>query len=182
MPGCIDTTKSALPARQSLLYQPKMPPNSLDQLTENQKACLRLLWQERMTIAQVGYRLGIAEDTVDQRLRGARRRLGVTSSMDAARLLAEHENVSGLPDMSPSSVYPSSDIPSEPVAAPPPGHRSNTGASWHWPLPRWNGEENDLGVGQRVFWSFTLAALAIITMVMAMSMGEAVTRLSLMLR
>lgn len=171
-----------------------MPAPQFDRLTDGQKQSLRLLWHERLRIADVAFRLGIAEDTVDQRLRAARRHLGVGSSMEAARLLAEYEeggDVSrpiltvemGTAAMSPSPVYPSSDIPEPSAPAPLGANRAEAGADkWRWPLPRWNGEENNLGIGQRLFWVFAIMAASIVSLMLALTMAESLTRLIRMLR
>ncbi|MDT8757397.1 DUF4019 domain-containing protein [Sphingomonas psychrotolerans] len=59
-------------------------------LTEREKETLRLLVRgyDAKSIAQ---RLGLSVHTVNERLRDARRKLGVASSREAARLLAETE-------------------------------------------------------------------------------------------
>ena len=62
----------------------------LESLSDKEKQALRLLLQghDAKSIAQV---LGLSPHTVNERLRDARAKLGVTSSREAARLLAEAE-------------------------------------------------------------------------------------------
>jgi DNA-binding CsgD family transcriptional regulator len=62
----------------------------LQDLTEKQKACLRLV-SENYSSKEIGRRLGITHHTVDQRLRTATNNLGVDSRFEAARLLAAFE-------------------------------------------------------------------------------------------
>lgn len=170
-----------------------MPAPHFDRLTDGQKQSLRLIWHERLRIAEVAFRLGVAEDTIDQRLRGARRHLGVGSSMEAARLLAEHESdehapVPSPPPCAPASpspfpVYPASGVPPTPVPAPSLPDRGGAGVeTWRWPLPRWNGEENNLGAGQRLFWVFAIMVASIVSLMLALTMAESLTRLVRMLR
>lgn len=176
-----------------------MPAPNFDKLTPGQKQSLRLIWHERLRIAEVAFRLGVAEDTVDQRLRAARRHLGVGSSMEAARMLAEHEGdppvVPPAPSVrngaatepsaepSPSPVYPPSGVPERTLPAASGSGRGGAGAdTWRWPLPRWNGEENNLGAGQRLFWVFAIMVASILSLMLALAMAESLTRLVRMLR
>jgi DNA-binding CsgD family transcriptional regulator len=86
-----------------------------DRLSEGQKACLRLVLAHH-EIKEIARELGVAPDTVKQRLQAARRLLGVSRSIDAARLLADHE----AQDAYPSRVYPPRDVP-DPVDPMPSG-------------------------------------------------------------
>ena len=63
------------------------------ELTEGQIACLRLV-DEHRTSKEIARILGISPYTVDQRLSLARKKLGASSRIEAARLFAEVENIS----------------------------------------------------------------------------------------
>lgn len=67
-----------------------MTQDRIDRLTERQRECLRLLFAHYKP-GEIATRLGISTDRVNQHLKGARERLGVSRSIDAARLLAEAE-------------------------------------------------------------------------------------------
>lgn len=60
-------------------------------LPERQKAVLRLVFQN-YEAKQIAQTLGISPHTVNDHMRAARRTLGVARTMDAARLLANHEH------------------------------------------------------------------------------------------
>lgn len=82
-------------------------------LSEGQLLCLRLVAQHR-TSKEIARELGISEDTVDQRIASARRKLGAQSRAEAARILTAAER----PDIYGQPVYPSSDLPPAPKIAP----------------------------------------------------------------
>ncbi|GAA4024955.1 hypothetical protein GCM10022280_27290 [Sphingomonas swuensis] len=63
-------------------------------LTDREKAALRLLLAGHDAKSIATY-LGLSVHTVNERLRGARRKLGVGSSREAARVLAAAENPTG---------------------------------------------------------------------------------------
>jgi DNA-binding CsgD family transcriptional regulator len=62
----------------------------VDRLTERQRECLRLVYQH-MKSKDISRVVGVSPHTVDMRLRHAIRTLGVNSRIEAARLLAQHE-------------------------------------------------------------------------------------------
>lgn len=66
--------------------------NGISTLSEREKATLRLLvsGHDAKSIAR---HLGLSVHTVNERLRNARRKLGVSSSREAARLLFDHEAI-----------------------------------------------------------------------------------------
>lgn len=59
-------------------------------LTDAEREVLRL-WHRRASAKKIALQLGITHWAVNERLRSARRRLGVADSSEAARLLAEAE-------------------------------------------------------------------------------------------
>ena len=61
-----------------------------NQLTEGQKACLRLV-DDHHTSKEIARKLGISPFTVDQRLDAARRKLAASSRKDAAKMFAAME-------------------------------------------------------------------------------------------
>ncbi len=67
-----------------------MDADRLARLTEQQRACLRLV-SANMTSKEIAPYLGIEPGSVDQHLKAAMRILGVGDRRAAARLLAEHE-------------------------------------------------------------------------------------------
>lgn len=62
----------------------------LDQLSERQKQCLRLKYANLET-KEIARELELSPHTVSEHLRDARKVLGVSRSMHAARLLVAHE-------------------------------------------------------------------------------------------
>lgn len=66
-----------------------MEPEALGRLTARQKQCLRLLY-ERHDAKGIARSLGITAEGVHYHLREARRVLGVSRSLEAARLYADH--------------------------------------------------------------------------------------------
>ncbi|MCA1749583.1 MAG: helix-turn-helix transcriptional regulator [Parasphingopyxis sp.] len=65
--------------------------NPFDSLSEEQRDCLRMVF-EHMTSKDIARRLGISHHTVDQRIKTAMRLLDAPSRVEAARMLARHEN------------------------------------------------------------------------------------------
>ncbi|WP_082006606.1 helix-turn-helix domain-containing protein [Sphingomonas sp. ERG5] len=126
-----------------------MPPGGIDQLTEAQRACLRLVLTRRNSkeIAQV---LNISPHSVDKRIERAVAALGAASRFDAARRLADHE---GGQTYEPIAHEPI-DVASPAVQAPP---RHSTAPSGYGrrlfgfaPVGRINGDaRNDLTKLQR---------------------------------
>jgi DNA-binding CsgD family transcriptional regulator len=69
---------------------PAVALNDVAQLSDGQKACLRLV-DDHHTSKEIARILGISPFTVDQRLDAARRKLGAASRKDAAKLFAAME-------------------------------------------------------------------------------------------
>ncbi|NIJ62183.1 hypothetical protein [Qipengyuania flava] len=67
------------------------PDDPVLRLTENEKVCLRRKMLPE-TSKEVARALDISTHAVDKRLKTARLKLGVSTTLDAARILAEHEN------------------------------------------------------------------------------------------
>jgi len=62
----------------------------VERLSERQRECLRLVYQ-RFTSKEIGLKLGVAPDTVDQHIKRAMRTLGTGSRAEAARLVFVHD-------------------------------------------------------------------------------------------
>ncbi len=108
------------------------------ELTEGQKACLRLV-DDHHTSKEIARILGISPFTVDQRLDAARRKLGAASRKDAAKLFAaveqgnisepfvyeaqrlEQQRIAGIPETSPNRSEPIFTRMSSLVSIPPIG-------------------------------------------------------------
>lgn len=69
-----------------------MGDDRFDKLTERQRECLRLV-QSGHEVKEIARELGIGPTAVVERLRAARKTLGVDSSRQAARMLAIEEGV-----------------------------------------------------------------------------------------
>jgi DNA-binding CsgD family transcriptional regulator len=63
---------------------------AINDLSERQKQCLRHLYQN-LSVKEIALELGLSPHTVNEHLRQARRTLGVSRSMQAARLLVRAE-------------------------------------------------------------------------------------------
>lgn len=142
-------------------------------LTEAQRVALRL-FMERKTAKQIAQELGITPKAVELRLKGARDALGVSTSAEAARILATaeknnafRETLGGSTEVADPAISPSpSDIDSEgsdpardrkvmsearvAFAHQPARLQSGLG----WPLPSEGGGRNELGLSARLLWPF----------------------------
>ncbi len=67
-----------------------MSSEAISKLTARQRDCLRLVLQHKQS-KEIGRELGISPMTVDNHFRSAIQTLGVSSRLEAARLLAAHE-------------------------------------------------------------------------------------------
>src|SRR6187402_3853669 len=63
---------------------------ALARLTDNEKECLRRRLRQQ-TAKEMALELGVSPHAVEKRLKMARTKLGLSSSLEAARLLAEAE-------------------------------------------------------------------------------------------
>jgi len=143
-------------------------------LTEAQRVALRL-FMERKTAKQIALELGITPKAVELRLKGARDALGVSTSAEAARLLAAAEQeistfrqtLGGSTEVARSASSHSPDpigsggaeqaidrrVLSEARAA-----FAHQPIRWQagldWPFPSGGERRNDLGLGARLLWPF----------------------------
>ena len=150
----------------------------LEDLTEGQRQCLRLVLRHKTSKA-IARDLGISPHTVDQRLRTAMRALGATSRVEAAQIHASLE--ADAPYQ--SSVYQPSHLADagEPGTYPPPtGGDRRPGNAMREEIPRFGpgsprpvsplklpigdsgGIRNRLGLWQRLAWTAGTAILLLI--------------------
>lgn len=93
--------------------QPNPLAVSLLALTEGQRACLRMVYSH-MKSKDIARILGVSPHTVDMRLRTAMRTLGVTSRIEAARLLVQDETGGeAAPDVYQALIYQAPDVAAE---------------------------------------------------------------------
>lgn len=147
-----------------------MTGNAVERLSEAQKECLRLV-AAGMELKEVARELGISPNAVVERLRNARRTLGVGTSREAARLFAASEGGAdyirhvAIPDGVAGSRPPTPFCPPSNAgsgsAGEGPGSVSireeqtpylaagpSAGSRFPWPFPTAGRERNDLTGGQ----------------------------------
>jgi DNA-binding CsgD family transcriptional regulator len=136
----------------------------LDRLTEQQRACLRMVYRH-MTSKEIAPRLGIEPGSVDQHIKAAMRVLGVGERRTAARLLAEYEGAAA-----PGEELAVHEQQAEFEAAPPhpPGPRL--------PLPIWGSRPSDLGPWRRLAWIFAIMFLIALSFGVFLAGLEALSR------
>lgn len=99
----------------------------LSELTEREKDVLRLLAASH-DAKSAAAELGLSVHTINERLRTARQKLGVSSSRAAARLLAEAEG--GAPKTFVDKDFGEAAVPPVIDSAPPPARRSGSRQGW----------------------------------------------------
>ena len=164
-------------------------------LTERERQCLRLVF-DRLRPKEIGRELGISHHTVNGHLQQAMRKLGATSSLEAARLChaadrqSAPEKITGYPfgvefghvssDLNPSQQGASHDRVRDGAF----GERWATGAfplagrfpRARWPLPAAGENRNDLTPAERLFWiAAGMVAVAIIAF-MGAAAAESIQR------
>jgi len=150
-----------------------MDSDRLERLTEQQRVCLRLVY-EHMTSKEIAPHLGIEPGSVDQHIKAAMRTLGVGDRRAAARLLAEHEGRSSSHPLEFASSTASGLAMREDQAGfdatpPPQGPRL--------PLPIWGGRPSDLSIAIRLGWIFGLILLIALAFGLFVTGFEALSRL-----
>ncbi len=170
-------------------------------LTEAQRECLRLVYM-RWQISEIAGKFNISIGAVNQRLKLARQTLGVASSLEAARLLAEFERlpVDYIPTTSmrntvvPDELHDAGEGPAENgevEAGWPTWHEMREpqarylGPTYHqgwlrWPVPSQEGAINDFTVPQILFWVVAIALAAgsalVVIIGVALSIQDAISR------
>jgi len=173
--------------------------SALAQLSDGQRACLRLVIQH-MSSKDIARELNISPHTVDQRLKLAMHSLGARSRVEAAKLLAAHE----LSDPYQPLIHQSPDIAapplpddaSEALGCGEPSHipahvgvdqataRSVYGVSSDqpqarnmWPFPLAEGDVNTLTVTERLGWIVVIAIGSALAFGMILAGLDALSRL-----
>lgn len=156
---------------------------NLAKLTERERVCLREVMLHK-TSKEIAQDLGISPHTVDQRLRVAIRKLGVTTRFEAARTLYESEQKTYQRDVYQSDGVVETPIPSLPIEPrqtddPIASTKEEIESQPEGALPEaqedanplrfsksgQDGEgrkRNDLGIIQRLAWTLALTCLLII--------------------
>lgn len=147
------------------------PDDPLATLTDAEKEVLRLFLVHSDT-SLIGRAIDRSVHAVEQRLKSARRKLGVTRSLDAALLLARAE---GAPAYQMAELRPS-------VAGGPPVTPANPAVEGGWsmllPLPTKGRPWNNLPAWTRLAWIlFGMFAVAISTLAIV-NVAETLSRLS----
>jgi DNA-binding CsgD family transcriptional regulator len=142
-----------------------MDTERLDRLTEQQRACLRMVYRH-MTSKEIAPRLGIEPGSVDQHIKAAMRVLGVGERRTAARLLAEHEGAAA---------------PGEGLAVHEEQAEFEAGAmtpsrKFQPPLPIWGGKPSDLGPLRRLAWIFAIMLMIALSFGVFLAGLEALSR------
>ena len=151
-----------------------MESDPVERLTEGQRQCLRMVLRH-MSSKEIARELGISSHTVDQRLRIAMHTLGTTSRVDAARMLAAHEQSPPYQSSVYQPLYIAPTTLPNAASRPGEGQREQRGgdaapkgeaglqaepfASSGLPLslPIRGGRRNDLGPWQRLGWIVAIA-------------------------
>lgn len=142
-----------------------METERLDRLTEQQRACLRMVYRH-MTSKEIAPLLGIEPGSVDQHIKAAMRVLGVGERRTAARLLAEHEGVAAPgEELAVREEQAGFEAASGPRA---PGPRL--------PLPIWGSRPSDLGPWRRLAWIFAIMFLIALSFGVFLAGLEALSR------
>jgi len=154
-----------------------MSTSPVDRLTERQRECLRLLFAHHKP-GQIATELGISTDRVNQILKSAREKLGVSRSIEAAIMLAEAErplsqNVGDLnvglstigrkEDEAVSSDEETARRTIDTLAeAPTPFHEGHapTSSPPLWPMPTSDRPFNELTWYQKFGWALAIALAA----------------------
>ncbi|HVQ08882.1 MAG TPA: helix-turn-helix transcriptional regulator [Allosphingosinicella sp.] len=147
-----------------------MDRDRLDRLTDQQRACLRMVFQH-MTSKEIAPRLGIEPGSVDQHIKAAMRTLGVGERRVAARILAQHE------------AGGEQRADSDRVLA---MHEEQAGfdttstrplpAKFQPPLPIWGGKPSDLGPLRRLAWIFAIMLMVALSFGVFLAGLEALSR------
>ena len=147
-----------------------MDRDRLDRLTEQQRACLRMVYQH-MTSKEIAPVLGIEPGSVDQHIKAAMRTLGVGERRAAARMLAEHEAAGEQPADADRVLEMH-----EEQAGFEAGHARPLPAKFQPPLPIWGGKPSDLGPLRRLAWIFAIMLMVALSFGVFLAGLEALSR------
>ncbi len=174
-----------------------MDAERLARLSDGQRTCLRMVLMH-MSSKDIARELGISPHTVDQRLKGASKILGVDSRVEAARTLARAEGAAAYQPL----VYQTPDIAAAPPPAPIIAHLDHEGADSlsdramredqaafdlgfrqppqpiSLPLPIRGARPDDLGPLQRLGWAVAIMFAVVLTFGIFVAGLEALSRLT----
>lgn len=148
-----------------------MERDALERLTERQRDALRLVAQGYST-KDIAQKLQVSDRRIAKDIDAANRSLGVSRRMDAARILADHEQrgvnvIPGATNPLPDNLdEPSNADVADEVVSPfrvredrVPYQASNNPPDLGWPVRPQGGAQNVLNGWQRVIWVALLAAV-----------------------
>ena len=182
--GCVQCPPSLKATSMIAANRAGMDGERVDKLTPKQRECLRLVLGGD-EIKEIAHKLAMTPDAVTERLRAARRTLGVNSSRDAARLFAVYEQLEAAetymrpvdrpPDLAAASELPAFGVPStgevvgvadrnrvcEPSAAFAPRTDEPAKRGFPWPFRTAERPYNDLTLMERLLSIGGIAAASL---------------------
>jgi len=129
----------------------------LEQLTDRERACLRLVGQG-LSSKEIAVELGISHHTVDLYLKRSLKALGVASRREAARLLRQADANSHSQQL---GIQPAALAQPVPIAVIPAPIRTEPASRFRVPFLRQGRQINDLTTVQRLVWIAVLAVAAL---------------------
>lgn len=130
---------------------PEIRRHAVEELSAGQVECL-LLVQEHLTSKEIAARLNISSHTVDQRMRGALKILGVERRTEAAKIVARSKAAVRLFQHQPLAEEPFVERNSAG-----PGSKSELPRSWSFPFATNERHNNEMSVGLRLLWILLIA-------------------------
>ncbi|MEO8547844.1 MAG: helix-turn-helix transcriptional regulator [Sphingomicrobium sp.] len=123
---------------------------AIEQLTQGQIECLVLV-NQHLTSKEIGPRLGISPHTVDQRIRGALRILGMKRRAHAAQLVASRFTTTAMFQWQPARTEPFVEYQVRPFS---------TQRREPFPLPFATGHHprNEMSISLRLLWIVGIAS------------------------
>jgi DNA-binding CsgD family transcriptional regulator len=128
---------------------------TIDQLTAREKECLRLLLTP-MRAKGVARTTGLSVNTVNEHLKSARRKLGTSDSLTAARMLRELENPTNSSDTNKSGSSPETLSYQNGLTDPSASKPAMVRRSDFLPFAMEGRPWNDLSLGWRLAWPLLL--------------------------
>lgn len=123
-------------------------------LYPREKECLRLLLYP-MRPADIAVAMDIKVSTVNSYLQSARRKLGASDSLSAARLFRETETPLGLEGVKISGLEPVPSVPQD-IEANAPSESQQAGENWELPFALRGRPWNGLDIKWRATWPVVL--------------------------
>lgn len=148
-----------------------MPAQSIEKLTLRERDCLRLV-ARGYTTKEIAREIGVTDLRAQKIIESANRKLGVSRRMEAARLLAAHENrgvdvtPGGTATLPPCPAMEPSLAPEDTAGRPmtlreerTPFGETHDPATFGRPLRQRGDTHNDLSTWQRAIWIAILCAI-----------------------